>query len=235
MSPIAAEFLGSTVLLLLGDGVVANVVLSKTKGHGAGWIVITVGWAMAVFAGVALVGDISGAHLNPAVTIGLAAAGKFAWAKAPAYIVAQTLGAMLGAVLVWLMHRSHFATTADADAKLGVFCTGPAIRNTSENLLSEIFGTCVLVLAALMMAASDEGLGAVKALPIAMIVLAIGLSLGGTTGYAINPARDFGPRLIHFLVPIPGKRDSDWGYSWIPIAGPILGAFAAALIYQFVK
>ncbi len=177
MSPFTAEFFGTTVLLLLGDGVVANVVLSKTKGHGAGWIVITAGWALAVFTGVALVGDISGAHLNPAVTIGLAAAGKFAWAKAPAYIFAQTLGATFGAVLVWLMHRSHFVATTDADAKLGVFCTGPAIRNSGENLMSEVFGTCVLVLAALMMASPEDGLGAVKALPIAMIVFAVGLSL----------------------------------------------------------
>lgn len=235
MSPFTAEFFGTTVLLLLGDGVVANVVLSKTKGHGAGWIGITAGWALAVFTGVALVGDISGAHLNPAVTIGLAAAGKFAWAKAPAYIFAQTLGATFGAVLVWLMHRSHFAATTDADSKLGVFCTGPAIRNSSENLMSEVFGTCVLVLAALMMASAEDGLGAVKALPIAMIVFAVGLSLGGTTGYAINPARDFGPRLAHFLLPIPNKRDSDWGYSWIPIVGPVIGAVVAALIFQAVK
>lgn len=235
MSPFAAEFLGTTVLLLLGDGVVANVVLSKTKGHGAGWIVITVGWAMAVFTGVALVGDISGAHLNPAVTIGLAAAGKFAWANAPAYLLAQMLGAMFGAILVWLMHRSHFAATTDVDAKLGVFCTGPAIRNPVENLLSELFGTCVLVLGALMMASGEAGLGAVKALPIALIVLAVGLSLGGTTGYAINPARDLGPRLIHFLLPIPGKRDSDWGYAWIPVIGPVLGALAAAMTFQFVS
>ncbi len=235
MSPFTAEFFGTTVLLLLGDGVVANVVLSKTKGHGAGWIVITAGWALAVFTGVALVGDISGAHLNPAVTIGLAAAGKFAWAKAPVYILAQTIGATFGAVLVWLMHRSHFVATTDADAKLGVFCTGPAIRNSGENLMSEVFGTCVLVLAALMMASPEDGLGAVKALPIAMIVFAVGLSLGGTTGYAINPARDFGPRLAHFLLPIPNKRDSDWGYSWIPIVGPVLGAVAAAMIFQAVK
>ncbi|MFN9717175.1 MAG: MIP/aquaporin family protein [Planctomycetota bacterium] len=234
MSPSAAEFLGTTVLVLLGDGVVANVVLSKTKGHGSGWIVITIGWAMAVFAGVALVGDISGAHLNPAVTVGLASAGQFAWAKVPGYLIAQMLGAMLGAILVWLMHRSHFAATADADAKLGVFCTGPAIRNTVENVLSEVFGTFVLVLAALMMVAGEAGLGAVKAVPIALIVLAVGLSLGGTTGYAINPARDFGPRLVHFLLPIPGKRDSDWGYAWIPIVGPLLGAVAAAFVFQVV-
>lgn len=233
MSGFVAEFLGTAILLLLGDGVVANVVLAKTKGHNAGWIVITVGWAVAVYVGVALVGDISGAHLNPAVTVGLAVAGKFT-GDVGAFILAQMLGAMLGAVLVWLMHRQHFAVTTDADAKLGVFCTGPAIRTAPENFLSEVLGTFVLVLAALMMASSDKGLGAVKALPIALVVLGVGLSLGGTSGYAINPARDLGPRIVHFLLPIPGKRDSDWGYSWIPVAGPIAGAVAAAGLYRFL-
>jgi len=235
MSPFVAELLGTTVLLLLGDGVVANVVLAKTKGHNSGWIVITAGWAMAVFTGVALVGDISGAHLNPAVTVGLAIAGKFSVAKVPMYVAAQLAGAMLGALLVWLMHRSHFAATSDADGKLAVFCTGPAIRNTAENLIGEIVGTAVLVLAALMMASPDKGLGAVSAIPIALVVFAIGLSLGGTTGYAINPVRDFGPRLMHQLLPIPGKRDSDWGYAWIPVIGPLIGAAVAAIVYQMVQ
>lgn len=235
MSPFVAELLGTTVLLLLGDGVVANVVLAKTKGHNSGWIVITAGWAMAVFTGVALVGDISGAHLNPAVTVGLAIAGKFSVAKVPMYVAAQLAGAMLGALLVWLMHRSHFAATSDADGKLAVFCTGPAIRNTAENLIGEIVGTAVLILAALMMASPDKGLGAVSAIPIALVVLAIGLSLGGTTGYAINPVRDFGPRLMHQLLPIPGKRDSDWGYAWIPVIGPLIGAAVAAMVYQMVQ
>jgi glycerol uptake facilitator protein len=235
MSPFVAELLGTTILVLLGDGVVANVVLAKTKGHNAGWIVITAGWAMAVFTGVALVGDISGAHLNPAVTVGLAIAGKFAVTKVPMYVAAQLIGAVLGALLVWLMHRSHFAATSDADGKLAVFCTGPAIRNAPENLLCEIIGTAVLVLAALMMASSDKGLGAVSAIPIALVVFAIGLSLGGTTGYAINPVRDFGPRLLHQILPIAGKRDSDWGYSWIPIVGPLIGAAVAAMVYQTVQ
>lgn len=234
MSPMVAEFIGSVVLLLLGGGVVANVVLAKTKGSGSGWIVITTGWALAVFSGVALVGDVSGAHLNPAVTVGLAVAGKFAWAKVPAYVIAQMAGAMVGAGLVWMMHRPHFQATTDPDAKLGVFATGPAIRSIPENLLSEILGTCVLVLAALMMASSDEGLGAVKAIPIALIVFAVGVSLGGTTGYAINPTRDLGPRIMHFLLPIPGKRDSDWGYAWIPVVGPIVGAVLAAVIYSAI-
>lgn len=235
MSPLLAEFLGTTVLVLLGDGVVANVVLTKTKGNGSGWIVITAGWAMAVFAGVALVGDLSGAHLNPAVTLGLASAGKFAWTKLPGYCAAQLAGAMVGAGLVWAMYRPHFLATSDADAKLGTFCTSPSIRSIPENLLSEILGTGVLVLAALMMAAPDEGLGAVKAVPIALIVFAIGLSLGGTCGYAINPARDLGPRLMHSLLPVPGKRDSDWGYAWVPVVGPLLGAALAAVIYTAVS
>ncbi|MBL8811807.1 MAG: aquaporin family protein [Planctomycetaceae bacterium] len=234
MSPYFAEFLGTTVLLLLGDGVVANVVLSKTKGHGAGWIVITFGWAMAVFVGVALVGDISGAHLNPAVTVGMAVAGKLPAADVAGYIVAQMLGAMTGATLVWAMHRHHFAVTQDPDAKLGVFCNAPAIRTMPENILSEVLGTGVLVLAALMMVAGEKGLGAINALPIAFVVFAVGLCLGGTTGYAINPARDLGPRIVHFLVPIPDKRDSDWGYSWIPVVGPILGGILAALIYKAI-
>jgi glycerol uptake facilitator protein len=234
MSTFTAELLGTAVLLLLGDGVVANVVLAKTKGSGGGWIVITAGWAMAVFAGVAIVGDVSGAHLNPAVTIGLATAGKFAWADVPVYIGAQFLGAMLGAGLVWAMHRAHFDATADADAKLGVFCTGPALRNSLENVLSEVLGTFVLVLAALSMASPDKGLGAVKALPIALIVFAIGLSLGGTTGYAINPARDLGPRIMHQLLPIPRKRDSDWGYAWVPVAGPVIGAVLAGVLFRLL-
>lgn len=234
MSPYFAEFLGTTVLLLLGDGVVANVVLSRTKGHGAGWIVITFGWAMAVFVGVALVGDISGAHLNPAVTVGMAVAGKLPVADVAGYIVAQMLGAITGATLVWAMYRHHFGVTQDPDAKLGVFCNAPAIRTIPENILSEVLGTGVLVLAALMMVAGEKGLGAVNALPIAFVVFAVGLCLGGTTGYAINPARDLGPRIVHFLAPIPGKRDSDWGYSWIPVVGPILGGILAALIYKAI-
>jgi len=232
MSPFIAEVVGTCLLILLGDGVVANVVLNRTKGNAGGWIVITAGWALAVFVGVMTVGQFSGAHLNPAVTIGLAAAGKFASDLVPLYIAAQMLGAAAGATLVWLQYRSHFAETSDADLKLAVFCTGPAIRHTFENLICEVIGTMVLVTAVFYMAAPKMGLGAVDAIPVALVVFSIGLSLGGTTGYAINPARDLAPRIMHQLLPIPGKRDSDWGYAWIPVVGPILGALGAVLLLQ---
>lgn len=240
MSPFAAEIIGTAILLLLGDGVVANVVLKGTKGEGSGWIVITWGWGMAVFVAVFCVAAFSGAHINPAVTIGLAVAGKFAWSAVPGYIVAQMLGAALGALLVYLQYRPHFGITEDKDLKLAVFCTGPAIRNTGENFLSEVIGTFILVFAILYLAApslagpdgSPGGLGALDALPVGLLVLVIGLALGGTTGYAINPARDLGPRIVHALVPMPGgKRDSDWGYAWIPVIAPIVGAALAALAY----
>ena len=239
MSPFVAEFVGTTLLLLLGDGVVANVVLRRTKGEGGGWIVITWGWAMAVFVGVFATARFGQGHLNPAVTVGLAAAEKFPWEDVPLYLAAQMLGAMLGATLVWLQYHPHFAATEDKDAKLAVFCTGPAIRTAPFNLLSELIGTFGLVFGALYLAVPDVagtkgtagGLGAIDAFPVALLVLAIGLSLGGTTGYAINPARDLGPRLMHALLPIPGKRDSDWGYAWIPVVGPLLGALLAAGLY----
>lgn len=234
MSPFIAEVFGTAMIILLGDGVVANVVLEKTKGGQSGWIVITLGWAMAVFTAVFCTARFSGAHLNPAVTIALAATGKFAWSKVAAYIAAQILGAMLGALLVWLCYKQHFDNTADANNKLGVFCTIPAIRNTVYNMITEIIGTAVLILGVLYMAAPGAGLGALDALPVALLVLGIGLSLGGPTGYAINPARDLGPRIMHFILPIPGKRDSDWGYAWIPIAGPVLGALLAAGMYQLL-
>ena len=233
MSAFTGEFLGTMLLILLGDGVVANVVLKGTKGHGSGWIVITFGWAMAVFVGVVTAAKASGAHLNPAVTIGLAAAGTFKDVHLlPTYLVAQMLGAAAGATLVWLLYYSHFDQTDDSDAKLGVFCTGPAVRSPLLNLLSEIVGTFVLVFAALMITSPSGGLGSLDALPIALVVLAIGLSLGGTTGYAINPARDLAPRIMHALLPIPGKRGSDWSYAWIPVVGPIVGAVLAALVFQ---
>ena len=231
MSALTAELMGTALLLLLGDGVVANVLLRRTKGHSSGWIVITWGWGLAVFVAVLLTARFSGAHINPAVTIGLATAGRFAWELVPGYLLAQMLGGGLGAALVWLQYRDHFAATDDADAKLAVFCTGPAIRHPLPNLVSEIVGTLVLVLAVLGMAAPEVGLGALDALPIGLVVLAIGLSLGGTTGYAINPARDLAPRIVHALLPIPGKRDSDWGYAWIPVAGPILGGLLAAVLF----
>ncbi|SRR5690554_737003 len=240
MTPYIAEFIGTTLLLLLGDGVVANVVLGRTKGSGSGWIVITWGWAMAVFIGVFAVAVYSGGHINPAVTIGLAVAGKFPWADVPGYIVAQMLGGAFGAFLVWLHYRQHFGATDDRDLKLAVFCTAPNMRNYAENFVSEVIATFVLVFAVLYLAApsvagpdgSAGGLGALDALPVALVVLAIGLSLGGPTGYAINPARDLSPRIMHQFLPIAGgKRDSDWGYAWIPVAGPIVGGILAAIVY----
>lgn len=232
MTPYLAEFIGTAILLLLGDGVVANVVLKGTKGENAGWIVITMGWGMAVFVAVFIVGAFSGAHINPAVTVGLAAAGKFSWALVPGYVIAQMLGAAFGAALVWLHYRPHFGVTEDNDLKLAVFCTGPAIRDTGSNFISELIGTFVLVFAVLYLAAPEVGLGALDALPVGLVVLVIGLALGGTTGYAINPARDLGPRIIHALLPIPGgKRDSDWGYAWIPVVAPVVGGVLAALLY----
>ena len=218
---------------------VANVVLKGTKGENSGWIVITFGWGMAVFVAVFVVAVYSGAHINPAVTLGLATAGKFDWAQVPMYLIAQFIGGALGAFLVWLHYRDHFNATEDADAKLAVFCTAPAIRNTVSNFISEVIGTFVLVFAVLYLAAPSiagpDGaigvLGALDALPVGLVVLVIGLCLGGTTGYAINPARDLSPRLMHFLLPIPNKRDSDWGYAWIPVAGPVVGGVLAGLLF----
>lgn len=232
MTPFLGELIGTALLLLLGDGVVANVVLRGTKGEASGWIVITLGWSMAVFVAVFTVAAASGAHLNPAVTLGLAVAGKFAWADVPLYLLAQLLGAMLGATLVWVHYRLHFAATEDADLKLAVFATGPAIRSPLDNIVSEAIGTFVLVFAVLFLAAPEVGLGALDALPVALVVLVVGLALGGTTGYAINPARDLGPRIMHALLPIPRKGGSDWGYSWIPVAGPLLGGAVAGLLYH---
>jgi len=244
MTPFLGEFIGTTLLIILGNGVVANVLLSKTKGNNSGWIVISFGWAMAVYVGVFVAAPYSGAHLNPAVTLGLAAAGSFQWDLVATYLLAQLTGSMLGAFLVWVTYRQHFTATDDANAKLAVFCTGPAIRSPLNNLLTEMIGTLVLVLSVLYIAGptirfneSDGkmGLGAIGALPVAFLVLAIGLSLGGPTGYAINPARDLGPRIMHFILPIPKKRDSDWSYAWVPIVGPIIGGLLAALIFKLIK
>lgn len=214
---------------------VANVVLKSTKGSNSGWIVITFGWGMAVFVSVFSVANVSGAHINPAVTIGLAAAGKFAWSKVPAYIFAQMLGAALGSLLVWVQYKAHFDITENRELKLAVFCTAPQIRKTFSNFLSEVIGTFVLVFGVLSLAAPDVGLGALSALPVGLLVFAIGLSLGGTTGYAINPARDLAPRIMHFVLPIPNKRDSDWGYAWIPVLGPIAGSIMAAFIFMSIS
>ena len=234
MNYLLAEFIGTAFIILLGDGVVANVVLQKTKGHNGGLIVIAFGWAVAVFTAVYISAPYSGAHLNPAVTIALAFAGKFEWALVAPYILAQLSGAFAGAILVWLTYRQHFSVTADADAKMAVFCTSPAIRHPFNNLLTEIIATFALILGILYIVAPSSSLGALDALPVALLVLGIGLSLGGPTGYAINPARDLGPRIAHFILPIEGKRDSDWAYAWIPVVGPIIGAILAAITFKLL-
>jgi len=231
MNPLFGEFIGTALLVLLGNGVVANVLLNNTKGHNSGLIVIAFGWAMAVFVGVFSVAAISGAHLNPAVTVALAVAGKFEWARVPGYILSQMLGGMMGALLVWVIYRKHYETTDCADLKLATFCTGPAIRSLPGNLLSEVLATFVLMFAILSMVAPKMSLGAMDALPVALLVLGIGVSLGGTTGYAMSPARDLAPRIMHALLPIPGKGSSDWGYAWVPVVGSLLGATLAALTY----
>lgn len=231
MNPLMGEFIGTALLVLLGNGVVANVVLKNTKGHNSGLIVVAFGWAMAVFVGVFSVAAISGAHLNPAVSVALAVAGKFPWDKVPGYIAAQMLGGMAGAGLMWLIYRKHYETTDCADTKLATFCTGPAIRSLPGNLVSEIVATFVLVFAILSMVAPKMSLGAIDALPVALLVLGIGVSLGGTTGYAMSPARDLAPRIMHAILPIPGKRDSDWGYAWVPVVGSLIGGALAALAF----
>jgi glycerol uptake facilitator protein len=246
MNVYVSEFVGTALLLLLGNGVVANVVLGQTKGHGSGWIVITAGWGMAVFVAVAVVGDYSGAHINPAVTIGFAAAGIFEWADVPSYIAAQMGGAMVGSILVYLAYYRHFAATDDSSAKLAVFSTAPQFRTPGWNVLTEIIGTFALVFVVLFFIVKVPtielggenavvGLGTLGALPVGLLVFAIGMSLGGPTGYAINPARDLGPRIMHAVLPIPGKGSSDWGYSWIPVAGPILGGLLAAWAYGLIS
>ena len=235
MHPFLGEFIGTAILIILGDGVVANVVLSKTKGNNSGLIVIAFGWAIAVFTGIFVASHFSKAHLNPAFTLAAAYVGNgFSWADVPVYIGGQLTGAMTGAVIVWLAYKLHFVATPDGDAKLAVFCTGPAIRSTPNNIITEMIGTFVLVFAALYIAAPATTLGALDALPVALVVLGIGLSLGGPTGYAINPARDLGPRIIHFILPIPGKRDSDWSYSWIPVLGPFMGGLLAAVAFKLL-
>jgi glycerol uptake facilitator protein len=230
--PFFGEFIGTALLILLGNGVVANVVLNKTKGHNSGWIVITFGWAMAVFIAVMIASSYSFAHINPAVTIGMAIAGKMELSLVLTYILGQFLGAFTGAVLVWLTYGPHFRATDDAAGKLAVFATGPAIRKTSSNLFTEIIGTFVLVYAVFHILPPVNSLGSLDALAAALVVFGVGMSLGGPTGYAINPARDLGPRIAHALLPIPGKGKSDWGYAWIPVAGPVIGALIAAACFM---
>jgi glycerol uptake facilitator protein len=242
MNAFVAEFLGTALLVIFGNGVVANVVLSRTKGNNSGWIVITAGWALAVFVGVFASQAFSGAHLNPAVTLAMAQAGKFAWANVPGYVVAQMLGAITGAATVYAFYREHFKVTDDANLKRACFCTTPNVRNLGQAFFCETVGTFLLVLPVFLMTdakiklpfgngvtEASVGLGTLGAVPVGLLVFAIGLSLGGTTGYAINPARDLGPRIAHALLPIPGKRDNDWSYAWVPVLAPLLGGSLAAL------
>lgn len=233
MNNFLAELIGTALLIFLGDGVVAGVVLRGTKNENAGWIVITIGWALAVMFAIFAVGQLSGAHINPAVTIGLAAVGAFDWALVPEYVAGQMCGAMIGATLVYLHYLPHWSRTEDQATKLAVFCNAPAIRHTTGNLISEFLGTFILLFGLMAIGANRfaEGLNPIV---VGALILAIGLSLGGTTGYAINPARDFGPRIAHALLPIPGKGGSDWGYSWIPVVGPIAGGAAGAWVYQML-
>lgn len=233
MSPYLAEFFGTMLLIILGQGVVAGVLLKGTKSENAGWLTICIAWGLAVTLAVYAVGSISGAHLNPAITLALFMVGKFSGDLVMGYILAQLAGAFLGAIIVWLHYLPHWKNTLDPSAKLAVFSTGPAIRNRFTNLISEIIATAVLVLALLFIGANNftEGLNPIV---VGLLILSIGLSLGGPTGFAINPARDLGPRLAHFILPIPGKRDSDWSYAWIPVVGPIVGGIVGALVYQFL-
>lgn len=239
MASFLPEFIGTALLILLGNGVNANVTLTKSYGNSSGWIVIAFGWGIAVFAGVYVCASLGGGgHLNPAVTIADAVKSGD-WSKAPIYIVAQFAGAMTGALLAWLSYRKHFDITDNADGKLGVFCNAPAIKSTADNLITEIIGTFALVFGAFSISGAKMNdtvfsLGALDALPAGLLVLGIGLSLGGSTGYAINPARDLGPRIMHFILPIKNKRDSNWGYSWIPVVGPVIGGVIAALVFKMV-
>ncbi len=242
MSEFSAELIGTMLLILLGNGVVANVILKGTKGNNSGWMVITTGWALAVFVGVVFAAPYSGAHLNPAVTLGLAIAGKFAWSKVAGFILAQLLGAMLGSLIVWIVYKNHFDMTEDAGTQLAVFSTSPAIKNLVFNFLSEVVGTFVLVFvvfyftnAEISTPQTPIGLGSLGAIPVAFLVWAIGLSLGGTTGYAINPARDLGPRIMHTCLPIRKKGSSNWKYAWVPIMGPFVGAAVAAISFLILS
>jgi glycerol uptake facilitator protein len=244
MSPPLAEFIGTALLILLGNGVVACALLAKSKGQNSGWIVITAGWSMAVFVAVFSVARVSGAHLNPAVSLAMALEGHLPWASLAPYVIAQMLGAMTGAALVWIAYLPHWKITEDSDLKRACFCTAPAIRSTPANMACEAIGTFVLIFGVFCMkgaSGSPDGasifpidLGALGALPVSLLVFAIGLSLGGPTGYAINPARDLGPRIVHALLPIAGKGGSDWSYAWIPVVGPLIGAALASLLYSLL-
>ena len=248
MNPYVAEFIGTMLLILFGNGVVANVLLTRTKGHDAGWIVISAGWGIAVYVGAFCSYEYSGAQLNPAVTVATMLNGDVTLMTGAGYIIAQCVGAMVGATLVYLFYREHFHVTADADAKLGCFSTAPNVRNLPQAFFCEMVGTFALILPIFLIAApelvngdaptaSDPtlGLGSIGLLPVGLLVFGIGMSLGGTTGYAINPARDLGPRIVHALLRIPGKRDSDWSYAWVPVAGPLAGAILATLVFWLIS
>ncbi|MGB7328967.1 MAG: MIP/aquaporin family protein [Rubripirellula sp.] len=245
MSAFTAEIIGTAMLVLFGNGVVANVVLTRTKGNGGGWLLINAGWGIAVYVGAFCANQFSGAHLNPAVSVAMCVAGEMEIGTMAIYLVAQMIGAFIGAVLVYVFYREHFAVTEDPDLKLACFCTAPNIRNNFQAFICEAIGTFALILPIFLMVTrtliqgadpvdTDPilGLGSLGLLPVALLVFGIGMSLGGTTGYAINPARDLGPRIVHALLPIPGKRDSDFGYAWVPVAGPLVGAILAAVVYQ---
>ncbi|MGH9341751.1 MAG: MIP/aquaporin family protein [Acidobacteriota bacterium] len=247
MNIYMAELIGTMILIILGDGVVANVLLQRTKGQNSGWIVITTGWGIAVAIAVYSVGRLSGAHINPAVTVGLASVGAFPWSQVPGYLIFQMIGAFLGAIVVWLAYLPHWDMTEDSSLKLGVFCTAPAVRRSGANFITEAIGTGVLVFGVMAIAANAQSLVSpgeidlsvvfsfgLQPLLVGFLVWGIGLSLGGPTGYAINPARDLGPRLAHALLPIKGKGSSDWGYSWIPVLAPITGGILGAVLYTAV-
>ncbi len=233
MSPYLAEFFGTMLLIVLGDGVVAGAVLKGTKSENAGWLAIVIGWGVAVSLAIYAVGKISGAHLNPAITLAFAVRGNFPWSEVPGYMASQFAGAFVGAGIVWLHYLPHWKRTDDQATKLAVFSTGPAIRHTTSNLLSEIIGTAVLVLALLFIGTNEFTQG-LNPLVVGLLIVAIGLSLGGTTGFAINPARDLGPRIAHAILPIFGKGSSDWSYAWIPVAGPFIGGVLGVYVYQIL-
>jgi glycerol uptake facilitator protein len=235
MTPFFGELIGTGLIVLLGQTVVSNVVLQKTKGHNSGWMVVSFGWAMAVFVGVYCASTASKAHLNPAVTIAFALTKGLPWKDVPVYMAAQMLGAMIGSFLAWLCYRPHFSATEDADTKLAVFSTAPGIRSPLDNLVAEAIATFILIFGVLFIAKPTSSLGALDALPVALLVLGIGLGPGGPTGYAINPFRDLGPRIMHAILPIKGKRDSDWGYAWVPVVGPVVGSLLAVALFKAIN
>lgn len=235
MSIFLSEFLGTAILIALGNGVVANVVLNKTKGNNSGWIVIAFGWSIAVFVGVYVAAKSSGAHLNPAVTIALVYLKKISWSVVPEYLAGQLLGAMAGSLIVWLSYLQHYKATGNAESILATFSTSPAIKSAGHNFLTEFLATFIFILSVLFLVAPSNSLGSLDALPVALLVLGIGLSFGGPTGYAINPVRDLGPRIMHQLLPISNKGSSGWQYALVPILGPLAGGLLAAIVFSYIS